>query len=72
MYKNYGFIFWQYYIRLPRQPLYMKPVPEPVFMQKLAHQHFGFGILAPDARHVVAAGFFAMYIGHNAKVQHSA
>jgi hypothetical protein len=49
----------------------MQPVPEPVFMQKMTHQHFGFGILAPDARHVVTAGFFGVYIGHDAKVLQS-
>ena len=68
MYKNYGFIFGEYYIRLTRQTFHMQPVPEPVFMQKLTHQHFGFGILAPYARHVVTAGFFGVYICHNAKV----
>ena len=46
----------------------MQPVPEPVFMQKPAHQHFGFGILAADARHIVAAGCFGVYIGHRTKV----
>jgi len=68
MYKNYSFIFWQHNIRLPRQPLHMQPIPVPVFMQKPAHQHFGFGILAPDARHIVAAGCFGVYIGHAIKV----
>jgi hypothetical protein len=34
-----------------------------------AHQHFGFGILTPDARHVVAAGCFGVYIGHKAKIR---
>jgi len=46
----------------------MQPVPEPVFMQEPAHQHFGLGILAPYARHIVAAGFFGVYIGHSVKV----
>ncbi len=34
-------------------------------MQKLAHQHFGRGVLAPDAGHIVTAGLFAVYIGHD-------
>jgi len=56
MYKNYGFVFGEYDIRLAGQFLYMQPVPEPVFMQKLPYQQFRFGILAPDARRIVAAG----------------
>jgi hypothetical protein len=69
MYKNYRLVFGQYNIRRPRQILYMQPVPKPVFMQKPAHQQFRLGILAVYARHVIAAGFFAVYIGHKAKVR---
>ena len=36
-------------------------------MQELPHQQLGFGILAPDARHVITARFFGMYIGHRTK-----
>ena len=46
----------------------MQPVAETVFMQKPPHQHFRLGILAPYPRHVVAAGFFAVHIGHWAKL----
>jgi hypothetical protein len=42
-------------------------LPEPIFMQKLTHQQFRPGILAAYTGHVVAAGFFAVYIGHIAK-----
>jgi hypothetical protein len=38
-------------------------------MQKLPHQQFWLGILAAYARHVIAAGFFGVYIGHGVKVQ---
>jgi hypothetical protein len=37
-------------------------------MQKLPHQHFGFGILAAYAAHIVAAGFLAVHIGHFVKL----
>ena len=37
-------------------------------MQKLPHQHFGFGILARYAAHIVAAGFLAVHIGHVVKL----
>ena len=56
MYKNNGFVFGQYDVRFSRHVFYVQPVPEPAFMQKPAHQHFLFGILAADARHVEAAG----------------
>jgi hypothetical protein len=47
----------------------MQPIPKPTFMQKPAHQQLRLGILAAYARHVIAAGFFAVYIGHKAKVR---
>jgi len=47
----------------------MQPVPKPIFMQKFAHLHFGFGILAPYTRHVVTACFFGVYICHSTKVK---
>jgi len=34
-------------------------------MQKLPHQHFGPGILTPNPRHIITAGFLAVYVGHN-------
>jgi hypothetical protein len=49
----------------------MQAVAETVFMQKPAHQHFGLRILAPDARHVVAAGCLGVHICHKAKIRES-
>jgi hypothetical protein len=37
-------------------------------MQKLPHQHFRLGILAPYTAHIIAAGFLAVHIGHGAKL----
>ena len=37
-------------------------------MQKFSHQHFGLCILAFDAAHVVAAGFFGVDVCHFVKV----
>ena len=69
--KNHGFAFRQYDIGLARKVSYMQPVAETVFMQKAAHQHFGFSVLTSDARHVVAPGFFGMYIRHGSKILQS-
>ena len=42
----------------------MQAKPEAVSVQILSHKHFRLGVLAPDARHVEAAGLFGMNIGH--------
>ena len=65
--KNYGFVFGEYDIGLTGHIFYMQAVAETVFMQKLAHQHFGLGILTPNARHVIAARFLTVYICHGTK-----
>jgi hypothetical protein len=46
----------------------MQPVPETIFMQKLTHQHFRLSILTFNPRHIIAAGFLAVHICHNAKI----
>ena len=33
-------------------------------MQEAAHEHFGLGVFALDAAHVVGAGLFAVDVGH--------
>jgi len=43
-------------IRLAGKVFGMKPVAEAPLVQGFTDQHFGFGILAPDARHHPAAG----------------
>ena len=37
-------------------------------MQKPPHQHFGFGILPPNAAHIKTTYRLGVYIGHGAKV----
>ncbi len=69
MYKNYGFVFGQYNIRLACQILHMQPVPKPIFMQKPPHQQLRLGILAAYPGHVIAPRFFGMHIGHKTKVR---
>ena len=71
MNKYYGLVFRQHDVGFAGKVFYMQPVAETVFMQKAAHQHFGFGVLTSDARHVVAPGFFGMYICHNSKILQS-
>jgi hypothetical protein len=41
----------QYNVRSSRQILAMQPVTIAVGIQKPAHKHFGFRVLAPDSRH---------------------
>ena len=47
----------------------MQPEAEPVGMKKTPDYHFGFGVPAFDPAHIVAAGGFIVYIGHEVKVQ---
>jgi hypothetical protein len=47
----------------------MRSVTETLSMQKLSYQHLRPGVLAFDAAHVVAAGFFIMNICHCVKLQ---
>jgi len=68
VYKDHGFVFGQHNVGFAGQVFHMQPVTKTVFMQKLPHQHFGFGILAPYAAHIVAAGFFAVHVGHFVKL----
>jgi hypothetical protein len=37
-------------------------------VQKPAHEHFGLGVFALYAAHIVAAGFLAVHIGHAVKL----
>ena len=39
-----------------------------ICMQKFTYQHFGLCVFAFNAAHVVAALFFAVYIGHFSKL----
>ncbi|GAA3971541.1 hypothetical protein GCM10022210_21170 [Mucilaginibacter dorajii] len=48
--------------------LNVQAVAETVFVQKLTHQKFGLGILSLNPGHVVASGFFGVYIGHSVKL----
>ncbi|HVW16052.1 MAG TPA: hypothetical protein VHB54_19640 [Mucilaginibacter sp.] len=68
MYKYHGFIFGQYNVRFAGQVFHMQPVAETIFVQKLAHQYFRLGILTPYPRHIVAAGFLAVHVGHVVKL----
>jgi len=36
-------------------------------MQEFTYEHFWLGVFALDHAHVVAAGFFVVYIGHGYK-----
>jgi len=47
----------------------VEAVAESVGMKKAADNHFGFGVLAFDPAHIIAAGGFIVYIGHGVKVQ---
>lgn len=62
MYKNDGFVLGQHHIRLPRQILYMQPVPEPLRVQIPAHKHLRPGIFCLDTAHVVAACGGGVYV----------
>jgi hypothetical protein len=69
MYKDDGAVAGQYYIGPAGHIFYVQAVAVAMGMQVAAHQHFGLGVLALYAAHVVAAGFLAMHIGHgNAKI----
>ncbi len=56
VYKNGGFVFGNYDIRLSRQVFHMQPVPESVFKQEPSHNHLGLGVRQlADPAHVVAS-----------------
>jgi len=46
----------------------MQPIAEPIGMKKSPDNNFGFGVLAFDPAHIIAAGGFIVYIGHGIKV----
>jgi hypothetical protein len=57
MSKDDGFVFGQYDVRLPRQGADVFPEPVSGAVQYRADKNFGFGVFAPDSRHVPASLF---------------
>ena len=47
----------------------MQPVSKPPAEQPAPQQHFGYGIPAAYAAHVIAAGLGAVDVGHGVKVR---
>jgi hypothetical protein len=64
MYKNNSSVFGQYHVGLAGQLFIVQPVTSTIGMQKFSHQHFGFGIGAADAAHVITTGFGTVHICH--------
>jgi len=62
MYKDDGLVFRQYYIGLAGEVFYVQTVAIAQGMQVAAHEHFGLGVLAFYAAHIVAACFLAVDI----------
>lgn len=62
--KNDGFVFRQNNVRFSRQGLDVYPVPEPFAEKVFPYEKLGLGVLCPDLRHIVAAGFFGVDVGH--------
>ena len=69
MYKNNRPVFGKNNIWFAGQVFYVQPVTETISMQEPAHEHFGLGVLAFYAAHVVAAGCLVVYIGHGVKLR---
>lgn len=57
MSKDDGFVFGQYDVRLTRQGADVFPEPVSGAVQYRADKNFGFGVFAPDSRHVPASLF---------------
>ena len=66
--KNNGFVFRQNNVGLARQVFYIHSVPETFAEKVFPHEKLGLGILSPDPRHVIAAGFFGMDVGHEREI----
>jgi len=64
VYKNGGVVFWQYNVWLAGQLFGVEAVAEALCMQVAAYQHFGPGVGAADAAHVIASGSGGVYVCH--------
>jgi hypothetical protein len=69
MYEDDGFVSGQYDVWFAGKFGVMQPIPEAFCKQKAPHQNFRFGVFAPDAGHVVAAGCRIVHICHRANLK---
>lgn len=63
-----SFVFGKNNIGLSWKCFIVQLVTETFGVQEPSHEHFGLGILALDAAHVVAAGLRIVHIGHALKL----
>ena len=64
MNKYNCFPFWQNYIWLTWQALYMQSESEARSMQHLSHGDLRFRVLAPNPAHIPGAPFFTKMVSH--------
>lgn len=63
-----SFVFGKYDIRFSWKCFIVQLVSKPFRVQEPAHKHFGLGVFALDAAHVIAASFWIVHIGHALKL----
>lgn len=62
VHKNAGSVFSQNQIRMPRQPLVIKPIAEAPTPQSTPHNHLRLRVLATNRRHVLVPLFRSKFI----------
>lgn len=60
--ENDGFVFGQNNVGFAGKVFNMQPVPEALCEKKFPDQHFGLGVFALNAAHVVTPYFWFMHI----------
>lgn len=67
MNKNDGFVFGQNDIGFTRKGFIVQFVTETLGVEKPTDDQLWFSIGRPDPAHVIAAGFFIVYVRHTGK-----
>jgi hypothetical protein len=64
MHENNGFVFGEHYVGFTGKLFVVEAVAETMGVQEFADNQFGFGVFATYPRHIVAALFGGVYVGH--------